>query len=144
ERVRAAVRDFLEAFPAKRCVVNLSPAARRKAGSGFDLAIAMALLAAEDSEKCPPASIASTVFLAELGLDGTLRPIGGALPAAIAAARSGNRRLVVARENAAEAALAGTIDVYAAATFREAIDLVRGGFRAQPVRTDATALLAAA
>jgi len=142
ERVRSAVRDALDAFPSSRCAVNLSPASRRKAGSGFDLAIAMALAAADG--KCPAAIIESAVFLAELGLDGTLRPVGGALPAAIAAARDGPRRLVVARENAAEAALADGVEVYAARTFREALDLVRSNFAAEPVRTDAAALLAAA
>ncbi|MFN2424916.1 MAG: YifB family Mg chelatase-like AAA ATPase [Candidatus Binatia bacterium] len=142
ERVRSAVREALEAFPSSRCAVNLSPASRRKAGSGFDLAIAMALAAADG--KCPARAIESAVFLAELGLDGTLRPVGGALPAAIAAARDGPRRLVVATENAAEAALAQGVDVYAAATFREALDLARSNFAATPVRTDAAALLAAA
>jgi len=142
ERVRSAVRDALDVFPSSRCAVNLSPASRRKAGSGFDLAIAMALAAADG--KCPAATIATAVFLAELGLDGTLRPVGGALPAAIAAARDGPRRLVVARENAAEAALAEGVDVYAADTFRAALELVRGNFAAAPVRTDAAALLAAA
>lgn len=142
ERVRSAVRDALDAFPNSRCAVNLSPASRRKAGSGFDLAIAMALAAADG--KCPADAIASTVFLAELGLDGSLRPVGGALPAAIAAARGKAGRLVVATENAAEAALAEGIDVFAAGSFRETLDLVRGNFAAAPVRTDAAALLAAA
>jgi magnesium chelatase family protein len=140
ERVRSAVRDALDAFPASRCSVNLSPASRRKAGSGFDLAIAMAIAAADG--KCPVAGIASAVFLAELGLDGTLRPVAGALPAAIAAAKSGPKRLVVATGNAREASLAAGVDVFAAATFREALDLVRSNFAAKPLRTDAAALLA--
>jgi magnesium chelatase family protein len=142
ERVRAAVRDALDTFPVSRCSVNLSPASRRKAGSGFDLAIAMAVAAAD--AKCPAAPLRSAVFLAELGLDGTLRPVGGALPAAIAAARGGARRLVVARENAAEAALADGVSVYGASTFVEVLELVRSNFAAIPVRTDAAALLAAA
>lgn len=142
ERVRASIRDTLGKFPGDRCTVNLSPASRRKAGSGFDLAIAMAIAAT--MEKVSLAAIGDTVFLAELGLDGSLRPVGGALPAAIAAARSRRRRIVVARANAAEAALAGGVDVFAATTFAEAIELAAGGYRAAPVMTDAASLLAAA
>jgi magnesium chelatase family protein len=142
ERVRAAFRETFGHFSGDRCTVNLSPASRRKAGTGFDLAIAMALAAADG--KCRPELVASAVFLAEIGLDGSLRPVAGALPAAIAAARGGRKRLVVASENAEEAALAGGIDVFAAKTFRAAHDLVRSNFKAEPVRTDAKALLAAA
>ena len=142
ERVRAAVRDAFDSFPSTRCSVNLSPASRRKAGSGFDLAIAMAIAAAY--EKCPVANVASAVFLAELGLDGTLRPVSGALPAAIATARHGPKRIVVAASNAREAALAEGVEVFAASTFREVLELVNGNFTAAPVRTDAAALLAAA
>jgi magnesium chelatase family protein len=142
ERVRTAVRDTLGGFPSKRCSVNLSPASRRKGGSGFDLAIAIAIAAADG--KIPVAAIANAVFLAELGLDGTLRPVSGALPAAIAAARDGPARLVVARPNAAEAALAEGVSVYGVATFREALELVSGNFSSSPVHTDASRLLTAA
>jgi len=142
ERVRTAVRDAFGSFPGSRCSVNLSPASRRKAGSGFDLAIAVAIAAADG--KVPAQNIASAVFLAELGLDGSLRPVAGALPAAIATARDGPKRIVVARDNAREAALAEGVDVFGASTFREALDLVKGNFTATPVRTNAAALLAAA
>lgn len=139
ERVRSALREALGAFPASRCSVNLSPASRRKAGSGFDLAIAVVLAAAD--AKCSAENIASAVFLAELGLDGSLRPVDGALPAALAASRNGPKRLVVAKENAAEAALAEGVQVYAASTLRESLELVRSNFAAEPVRTDAARLL---
>ncbi len=142
ERVRAAFRETFGSFSGDRCTVNLSPASRRKAGTSFDLAIAMALAAADG--KCAPELVASAVFLAEVGLDGSLRPVSGALPAAIAAARGGRKRLVVARENAEEAALAGDIDVFGASTFGSAYDLVRTNFAATPVKSDAKALLAAA
>lgn len=142
ERVRNAYREAFGAFPAHRCSVNLSPASRRKAGSGFDLAIAMALAAAAGNSEVD--AVAKAVFFAELGLDGTLRPVSGALPAAIAAARHGPGRIVVARENAEEAALAAGVDVHAASTFRDVLELVKGGFRSAPLRTDAAALLACA
>jgi magnesium chelatase family protein len=142
ERVRSAFREAFDTFPGGRVAVNLSPASRRKAGTGFDLAIAMTIAAA--AEKCAAERVASCVFFAELGLNGTLRPVTGALPAAIAAVRGGMRRLVVAPENASEAALAEGIDVFAAPTLRAALELVRCDFRAEPVRTDAKALLAAA
>jgi magnesium chelatase family protein len=142
ERVRAAFREAFDTFPGGRVSVNLSPASRRKAGTGFDLAIAMAIAAA--AEKCAAERVASCVFFAELGLNGTLRPVTGALPAAIAAVRGGMRRLVVAPENASEAALADGIDVFAAPTLRAALELVRCDFRSATVRTNAKELLAAA
>ncbi len=141
ERVRAAVRATLDDFPARQSLINLSPAARRKAGSGFDLAIAMALLAASDL--CPQEPLERTCFLGELSLDGRLRPVPGGLSAALACAKGGKKRLVVPEANAREAAIANDVDVYPAATLAEVIELAEGDFSATPVRVDAEALLAA-
>ena len=93
ERVRAAIRTTIDAFPDGRCVLNLSPAWRRKAGSAFDLAIAMALLAA--AGQCQAEAIRDVVFIGELGLDGALRLVSGSLPAAIAAGRKRRARMVL-------------------------------------------------
>jgi len=140
ERVRAAIRATTGAFPQGRCVVNLSPAWRRKAGSAFDLAIAMAILAAD--KKCPASALARSVFIGELGLNGGLRRISGSLPAAIAAGRAGRERLVLPSANAHEASVAASIDILAARDLAHALRLASTGYREAPVRTDAADLLA--
>jgi len=86
ERVRAAITAMGLALPAKRITINLSPADLLKEGSHFDLPIAMSLLAAMDI--LPKEEVAQQVCLGELSLDGTLVPVVGALPAAMAAAEA--------------------------------------------------------
>jgi len=142
ERVRAAVRDAFGKFHNGPCIVNLSPAARRKAGSAFDLAVAMAIAAAQG--EVDPAAVERTVFVGELGLDGALKAGAATLPAAIAAVRGGRKRVVVPSAGACEASVVAGIDVFAAASFADALRLVREGYRDEPVRTDPEALLAAA
>jgi len=101
DRVRGAIdRTGLE-FPGRRITVNLAPADLPKEGGRFDLAIAVGLLAA--SEQLPAEGLPRYEFLGELALGGALRPVRGALPAAVKAAAAG-RTLVVPRANAAEAA----------------------------------------
>jgi len=139
ERVRSAIRSTSENFPLGRIVVNLSPASRRKAGAAFDLAIAMAMLAA--AGLVSQTALTDTVFVGELGLDGSLRSIPGALPAALAAKAGAKRRLVVPRVNATEAAVISDIDVFSAASLSEVLALVRSDWRAQPVKVDVEALL---
>jgi magnesium chelatase family protein len=109
ERVRAALVNCGFEFPLRRIVVNLAPASLRKAGPGMDLAIAAALLSASDQLDW---SAMSRVALAgELALDGSTRPINGALAIAEAAREGGAEVIVVPAENGPEAALAGGIDV---------------------------------
>ena len=78
DRIRAAIVNSGESWPNSKITVGLSPAALPKRGSGFDLAIAVAILAADDS--LPLTAPAGKMFLAELGLDGRLRPVPGVLP----------------------------------------------------------------
>lgn len=99
-------------LPRRRLTVNLSPASLPKQGSGFDVAIAVASLATEG--RMDAASVASTVHLGELGLDGRLRPIPGVLPSVLAAARCGIRRVVVPFGNLEEARLVEGIEVLGA------------------------------
>ncbi|WP_293573656.1 YifB family Mg chelatase-like AAA ATPase [Phaeobacter sp.] len=101
ERVRAAFAAMSIALPARRITVNMSPADLPKEGSHFDLPIALALLAAIDI--VPPEAASDTIALGELSLDGSLMPVVGALPAAMAAA-SEDRRLLCPRASGAEAA----------------------------------------
>ena len=118
QRVRNAVVNAGLDLPRRKLTVNLSPASLPKHGSSFDLAIAVAALAAGDEIPLP--SIRQTVHLGELGLDGRVRPVPGVLPAAYAAAQAGFDRVVVPEANAQEARLVPGIEVTAVASLAEA------------------------
>ncbi|MEL6800311.1 MAG: YifB family Mg chelatase-like AAA ATPase [Pseudomonadota bacterium] len=118
DRVRAALTTLSIALPAKRITINLSPADLPKDGSHFDLPIAVALLSALDI--LPSDRIEATVALGELSLDGSLIPVIGALPAAMAAAE-GDRTLLCPKGCGAEAAWVGATEVIAPATLAAAI-----------------------
>jgi len=124
DRIRAAIVNSGESWPNSKITVGLSPAALPKRGSGFDLAIAVAILAADDS--LPLTAPAGKMFLAELGLDGRLRPVPGVLPAVVAAEPDSDT-VVVAAQNAAEAALVPGVRVVGASTLAEVIMWLRGG-----------------
>ncbi len=109
DRIRSAIVNSGERWLNRRVTLALLPADVRKVGSRFDLAIALAVLAATGA--IDPAPIADAVWLAELGLDGALRPVRGMLPAVLAARQAGVRRVVVARGNGGEAALVDSMDV---------------------------------
>ena len=123
ERVRAALTSLGIALPAKRITVNLSPADLPKEGSHFDLPIALALLAA--IEVLPKAEVARQVALGELSLDGTLIPVIGALPAAVAAAAA-NFSLVCPKACGAEAAWVEAVQVIAPANLLDLINHFTG------------------
>ncbi|WP_420857552.1 YifB family Mg chelatase-like AAA ATPase [Marivivens marinus] len=118
ERVRAAINALGISLPSSRITVNLSPADLPKEGSHFDLPIALALLAALDI--LPKDMVSETVALGELSLDGTLVPVTGALPAAMAAAAE-DRRLLCPKGVGAEAAWVGGTEVIAPASLSETI-----------------------
>jgi magnesium chelatase family protein len=118
ERVKAALSSLNLALPSKKITVNLSPADLPKEGSHFDLPIALALLAAIDV--IPRETVEETVALGELSLDGSLVPVIGALPAAMAAAEE-ERGLLCPKACGAEAAWVGATEVIAPATLLEAI-----------------------
>jgi magnesium chelatase family protein len=103
DRIRSAIVNSGQSWPQRRITVGLSPASLPKRGSGFDVGIAVAILAAAGSARA--SAVADTVFLGELGLDGRLRPVPGVLPSVAAAAAAGFRRVVVSQENLREAAL---------------------------------------
>lgn len=119
DRVRAAVTSCGLTWPTRRVTVNLSPASLPKAGSGFDLSIAVAALAAAGTidAELP----ARAVHLGELGLDGRLHPVRGVLPAVVAAVRAGTPRVMVPAANAAEAALVGGAQVVAVRHLAEVV-----------------------
>jgi magnesium chelatase family protein len=141
ERVRAALVNSGFEFPLRRITVNLAPADFRKAGPGFDLALAAALLAASGQASAEP--LDRYAVCGELGLDGSIRATRGALAAARAARQNGCRGLVLPRQNAAEASLVEGLDAVGVASVRELSDFMAGIWRPEPVHIDAEALLAA-
>ncbi len=123
DRLRAALINSGAEWPNHKVTVALLPADVRKVGSRFDLAVGMAVLAA--AGHVPADEVAGTVWLAEVGLDGQLRPVRGVLPSVLAARRLGFPRVVVAAANAAEAALVDGADVRCAALLRDVIGWLR-------------------
>lgn len=117
QRVHNACVNSGLPLPLRRLTVNLSPASLPKHGSAFDLAIAVACLAASDV--IARRAVRQTVHLGELGLDGRLRPVPGVLPAVFAAARAGFERVIVPHGNATEAGLVAGVEVRAAASLAE-------------------------
>jgi magnesium chelatase family protein len=128
QRVRSGISSAEFRFPGTRLTVNLAPAQERKEGSGFDLAIALAVLAV--SRQAPVERVARVAAAAELGLDGRLRPVRGALAMAEAARRAGVEALIVAAESAVEAGLGGGVEIIAAHDLRHAVEILHG--RAEP------------
>lgn len=124
ERVRAAIKNSGYAFPVGRITVNLAPANLRKSGTVYDLPILMGILTAggqlawEDEGDC--------AFVGELSLSGTLRPVTGMLPMALAAERAGIRRLFVPSDSASEATLAEGLTVYPVETVEQLADHLSG------------------
>ncbi|TFD74385.1 magnesium chelatase domain-containing protein, partial [Cryobacterium fucosi] len=133
ERVRAAAKNSGCPLTRNKLTINLSPAALPKHGSGFDLAIALACLAADDAVSAE--SVESVVHIGELALDGRLRPTSGMLPAVIAAARLGHTTVMVPAGNAAEAALVPGVRVIGVASLRDAA--IWHGSRLEPIQVDA-------
>lgn len=114
QRVRGAAANSSLVLPRRRVTVNLSPASLPKQGAGFDVAIAVATLATDGGLDL--VSLARTVHVGELGLDGRLRPVAGVLPAVVAAARAGLTHAVVPHANQDEARLVSGITVIGAVT----------------------------
>jgi magnesium chelatase family protein len=137
ERVRAALLNSDLDFPQKRLTVNLAPAHVRKAGPSFDLAIALGLLAA--SGQVPSDELSQYALAGELSLSGELRPVRGALNAALGARRGGYGRLLVPEANAPEAALVEGIEVSPIPSLARLADLLHGRWSpeaAQPAVPD--------
>jgi magnesium chelatase family protein len=139
ERVRAAIVNSGYEFPSRRITINLAPADLRKEGPSFDLPIALAFLAATGQLGDRGAVTDGVAAIGELGLDGSLRPVAGALAVAESLHRRGLRGLVLPAANAAEAALVADLAVYPVHTLKEAAEIVRSGagHRAEPLAPQA-------
>ncbi len=124
DRVRAAVVNSGQVWPQRRITLALSPASLPKRGSGFDLALAAAILAA--ARAVPADRLLGRVLVGELGLDGRVRPVRGVLPAVLTAARAGVHRVVVPLANLAEARLLPGVDARGVGSLRDLVSLLTG------------------
>lgn len=131
ERIRAAFHRLRLPWPDSKVVVNLAPAARRKHGGGFDLPVAVAVLAA--TGVVPAGSVQRLSAVGELGLDGSVRPVPGLLPMVAAAADHGASVVAVPRRGAAEAALVRGVELLAVADLGQLVAVLRDGLRPDPV-----------
>ncbi|HZI20066.1 MAG TPA: YifB family Mg chelatase-like AAA ATPase [Pyrinomonadaceae bacterium] len=134
ERIRAAVNNSGFFFPFHKTTINLAPADVRKGGASFDLPIALGVLGA-NGDLGEAESMPGLLSVGELSLDGRVRGVRGALPIALRARAAGIESMLLPAENAVEAAVVEGVAVYAAATLREAVELIaalRGGAAARP------------
>jgi magnesium chelatase family protein len=131
DRVRSAIRNSGFEFPPHRITVNLAPADVRKAGSSFDLPIALGLLAT--SGPLQRRAVDDTVIVGELSLDGAINGIRGVLPIAVGARRLGVKRLLLPPHNAAEASVVEGLDVCIARSLRSTNRTRRSARRQTPL-----------
>jgi magnesium chelatase family protein len=140
ERVYSAIANTGYTFPLKRITVNLAPADVRKEGSAFDLPIAVGILAA--TEQIGIERLGSVVVLGELGLEGAIRPVRGALPVALAARAAGVEALVLPKENLAEAGVVSGLQVLGASGLAELADFLDGKLELSAASVDLSSLFA--
>jgi magnesium chelatase family protein len=138
DRVKAAINNCGYEFPARRITVNLAPASVKKEGAGYDLPIALAILAASGVLTCPGLEHQGAV--GELSLDGAVCPVRGILPMILAARREGVKRFFVPAENAGEAAVVKGIEIMAVSRLEEAVEALAGERLIEPTRTDVARL----
>ncbi|MBD1905377.1 YifB family Mg chelatase-like AAA ATPase [Funiculus sociatus GB2-A5] len=134
ERVKAALKNAGYAFPMKKIVINLTPADLRKEGPSFDLPISVGIMAA--SEQVSAQMLGDYLFLGEVSLDGSLRPVAGVLPIAAAAQRLGIAGLVVPDGNAREAAVVQGLAVYGFKNLSQVADFLNSPQRYTPMQLD--------
>lgn len=119
ERIVAVIENSGFRFPSRQIVVNMAPADIRKEGAGYDLPLAIGILAADDKVRLD--KLAHTMMLGELSLDGSLQPVKGALSVAIKAREMGFEHLIVPEQNVREAAVVNRLKVYGAAHIGQVI-----------------------
>ena len=152
-RIRTSMIHTGYKFPNRAITINLSPANKKKEGSSYDLPISIAILAAnevlipttnEPTSAGPTSSnpLNDYMFLGELGLDGSLKPIVGALPIALLAKKEKFNGIVLPKENEKEAAVVSGIDVYGMSTLDEVINFIKGINTPAPLKLDINELFA--
>ena len=131
ERIRSAVKNSGFKLPSKKITVNLSPADMKKSGTSFDLAEAVAILAAATG--IDPGSLKDTVIVGELSLSGRVKPVNGILPMVMEAAKQGYKRFILPRENTGEGGAVSGISVIGVRSLEEAIAYLKGEKDIAPV-----------
>ena len=134
DRIAAALMNNGYRFPVADITINMAPADIRKEGSGYDLPLAIGLLAGNGNMQ--NSMLQDYMLVGELGLDGTLQPIRGALPIAIRARAQHFKGLIVPRQNIREAAVVNNLDVYGMEHITEVIDFLNGAEGFEPTRID--------
>ena len=134
QRIITALEQSKSGWKHRRIVVNLSPADIKKEGAGFDLPMAIGMLAS--NEIIPAEKLGECMIIGELSLDGSVLPVKGALPIAVLARKMGFKKLIVPADNITEAAVVNNIDVYGVSNLREAIGVVSETGELQPTRID--------
>jgi magnesium chelatase family protein len=138
DRVKAAINNSGYRFPDDRITVNLAPADIKKEGTGFDLPIALGILAA--TGVLPQGRLTEYLILGELSLDGRIKPVRGSLPVALLARNSGFRGMILPKENASEAAVVDGIEVLPVPTLGELVDFLNGLKTIHPESVDIDAI----
>ena len=139
ERVKAAIQNSGYRYPDDRITVNLAPAHLKKDGTGFDLPMALGILAA--TRHMPVESLRPYLILGELSLDGRVKPVAGSLPMALAARNSGYQGIFVPSDNCQEAAVVRGLDVFPAESLSQVVDVLAGQTKGCAIRTDSETLL---
>ena len=134
DRIKAALQNNGLKMPVMDITVNLSPADIKKEGSGYDLPLAIGILAANG--KVEADHLSEYMMVGELGLDGRLQPIRGALPIAIKARADKFKGLIVPKQNIREAAVVNQIEVYGMETLMEVIQFLNGSKEVSPMMID--------
>ena len=134
DRIRAALGNIGFKPPTAEITINLSPADIRKEGSGYDLPLAIGILAAHG--KVDDKMLSQFMMIGELGLDGQLKPVAGALPVAIRARKEQFKGLIVPKENAREAAVVNQLDVYGLDNLADVINFLNGDNTYEPTIVD--------
>ncbi len=134
ERVKSAIGNSGYRFPDDRITVNLAPAAIKKEGTGFDLPIALGILAATGI--IPQEIVSQYLILGELSLDGRVKPVRGSLPMALAARKAGYKAIMVPFENSREASVVDDIDVLPVKTLSQVVAFLTGFSRIAPAKID--------
>lgn len=134
DRVRSAIKNSGYTFPSRRITVNLAPAHIKKEGTTFDLPVAVGILKALEAIKND--SLDAFIILGELSLDGRIKPIAGALPAAVLA-KELKKKLVLPMENTREAAIAGGVEVLGVETLSGLVEFLNGEREIAPATLDA-------
>jgi len=137
QRIHSALTQIGHHIPQRRVVINMAPADIRKEGAAYDLPLAIAILAADGQMQAT--ELDKYVIMGELSLDGSLRPIKGALPMAIEARRQKFKGIILPKSNAREAAIVNNLEVYGAENIKQVIDHLNGTATIEPTVVDTRA-----